>query len=101
MYTGGVSSLAEQIANQLQRKEQPKTLLDKKELVRRCTEDDVFVIRCSVDPKYCECPVISTADGIYSSFVKDFTSLSSSLLTLVLVFLAKCLNLISVSKDCV
>ncbi|XP_065439080.1 F-actin-monooxygenase MICAL3 isoform X3 [Chrysemys picta bellii] len=32
MYTGGVSSLAEQIANQLQRKEQPKTLLDKKEL---------------------------------------------------------------------
>lgn len=34
MYTGGVSSLAEQIANQLQRKEQPKTLLDKKELVR-------------------------------------------------------------------
>ncbi|NXJ17797.1 MICA3 monooxygenase, partial [Dicrurus megarhynchus] len=30
--TGGVSSLAEQIANQLQRKEQPKTLLDKKEL---------------------------------------------------------------------
>ncbi|NXA95041.1 MICA3 monooxygenase, partial [Melanocharis versteri] len=28
----GVSSLAEQIANQLQRKEQPKTLLDKKEL---------------------------------------------------------------------
>lgn len=34
MYTGGVSSLAEQIANQLQRKDQPKTLLDKKELVR-------------------------------------------------------------------
>lgn len=34
MYTGGVSSLAEQIANQLQRKEQPKTLLDKKDLVR-------------------------------------------------------------------
>nr|XP_034982838.1 F-actin-monooxygenase MICAL3 isoform X3 [Zootoca vivipara] len=32
MYTGGVSSLAEQIANQLQRKDQPKTLLDKKEL---------------------------------------------------------------------
>ncbi|XP_026948866.1 F-actin-monooxygenase MICAL3 isoform X10 [Sagmatias obliquidens] len=32
MYTGGVSSLAEQIASQLQRKEQPKTLLDKKEL---------------------------------------------------------------------
>ncbi|XP_075839012.1 F-actin-monooxygenase MICAL3 isoform X7 [Microtus pennsylvanicus] len=32
MYTGGVSSLAEQIANQLQRKEQPKSLLDKKEL---------------------------------------------------------------------
>uniref|UniRef100_G3RD01 F-actin monooxygenase n=1 Tax=Gorilla gorilla gorilla TaxID=9595 RepID=G3RD01_GORGO len=32
MYTGGVSSLAEQIANQLQRKEQPKALLDKKEL---------------------------------------------------------------------
>ncbi|NXL63640.1 MICA3 monooxygenase, partial [Chordeiles acutipennis] len=32
MYTGGVSSLAEQIANQLQRKEPPKTLLDKKEL---------------------------------------------------------------------
>ncbi|XP_066090565.1 F-actin-monooxygenase MICAL3 isoform X3 [Saccopteryx bilineata] len=32
MYTGGVSSLAEQIANQLQRKEQPKPLLDKKEL---------------------------------------------------------------------
>nr|XP_032624766.1 protein-methionine sulfoxide oxidase mical3b-like [Chelonoidis abingdonii] len=32
MYTGGVSSLAEQIANQLQRKEQPRTLLDKKEL---------------------------------------------------------------------
>ncbi|XP_058415158.1 F-actin-monooxygenase MICAL3 isoform X11 [Diceros bicornis minor] len=32
MYTGGVSSLAEQIANQLQRKEQPKTLLDKKDL---------------------------------------------------------------------
>ncbi|KAM5250308.1 F-actin-monooxygenase MICAL3 isoform 2-T2 [Hipposideros larvatus] len=32
MYTGGVSLLAEQIANQLQRKEQPKTLLDKKEL---------------------------------------------------------------------
>ncbi|XP_062990905.1 F-actin-monooxygenase MICAL3 isoform X1 [Elgaria multicarinata webbii] len=32
MYTGGVSSLAEQIANQLQRKEQSKTLLDKKEL---------------------------------------------------------------------
>ncbi|NXS54932.1 MICA3 monooxygenase, partial [Brachypteracias leptosomus] len=32
MYTGGVSSLAEQIANQLQRKEQPKTLLDKKEM---------------------------------------------------------------------
>ncbi|NXI99901.1 MICA3 monooxygenase, partial [Psophia crepitans] len=32
MYTGGVSSLAEQIANQLQRREQPKTLLDKKEL---------------------------------------------------------------------
>ncbi|XP_019371109.1 PREDICTED: protein-methionine sulfoxide oxidase MICAL3 isoform X4 [Gavialis gangeticus] len=31
MYTGGVSSLAEQIANQLQRKEQPKTVLDKKE----------------------------------------------------------------------
>lgn len=26
--------MAEQIANQLQRKEQPKTLLDKKELVR-------------------------------------------------------------------
>lgn len=40
MYTGGVSSLAEQIANQLQRKEQPKTLLDKKELVRQCTADD-------------------------------------------------------------
>lgn len=39
MYTGGVSSLAEQIANQLQRKEQPKTLLDKKELVRLCTAD--------------------------------------------------------------
>lgn len=34
MYTGGVSSLAEQIANQLQRKEPPKALLDKKELVR-------------------------------------------------------------------
>ncbi|KAK2121732.1 hypothetical protein P7K49_003118 [Saguinus oedipus] len=33
MYTGGVSSLAEQIANQLQRKEQPKALLDKKELL--------------------------------------------------------------------
>ncbi|XP_077196783.1 F-actin-monooxygenase MICAL3 isoform X9 [Paroedura picta] len=32
MYTGGVSSLAEQIANQLQRKDQPKTLLGKKEL---------------------------------------------------------------------
>ncbi|XP_032609830.1 F-actin-monooxygenase MICAL3 isoform X4 [Hylobates moloch] len=32
MYTGGVSSLAEQIANQLQRKEPPKALLDKKEL---------------------------------------------------------------------
>ncbi|KAM5299035.1 F-actin-monooxygenase MICAL3 isoform 2-T2 [Ctenodactylus gundi] len=32
MYTGGVSSLAEQIASQLQRKEQPKALLDKKEL---------------------------------------------------------------------
>ncbi|NXL83543.1 MICA3 monooxygenase, partial [Alectura lathami] len=32
LLTRGVSSLAEQIANQLQRKEQPKTLLDKKEL---------------------------------------------------------------------
>ncbi|KAL8222232.1 UNVERIFIED_CONTAM: [F-actin]-monooxygenase mical3 [Gekko kuhli] len=32
MYTGGVSSLAEQIANQLQRRDQPKTLLGKKEL---------------------------------------------------------------------
>lgn len=41
MYTGGVSSLAEQIANQLQRKEQPKTLLDKKELVRQCARNDV------------------------------------------------------------
>ncbi|XP_060047358.1 F-actin-monooxygenase MICAL3 isoform X7 [Erinaceus europaeus] len=32
MYTGGVSSLAEQIASQLQRKEQPRALLDKKEV---------------------------------------------------------------------
>lgn len=30
MYTGGVSSLAEQIASQLQRREQPKALLDQK-----------------------------------------------------------------------
>ncbi|XP_069048270.1 protein-methionine sulfoxide oxidase mical3a isoform X5 [Lepisosteus oculatus] len=32
MYTGGVSSLAEQIANQLQTQDKPKPLLDKKEL---------------------------------------------------------------------
>ncbi|XP_058883532.1 protein-methionine sulfoxide oxidase mical3a-like isoform X15 [Acipenser ruthenus] len=32
MYTGGVSSLAEQITNQLQKKDQPKPFLDKKEL---------------------------------------------------------------------
>ncbi|KPP76762.1 protein-methionine sulfoxide oxidase MICAL3-like [Scleropages formosus] len=32
LYTGGVSSLAEQIANQLQSQEQPKPLLDKREL---------------------------------------------------------------------
>ncbi|XP_062318252.1 protein-methionine sulfoxide oxidase mical3a isoform X30 [Osmerus eperlanus] len=33
MYTGGVSSLAEQIANQLQTQEEPKPLLGKRELV--------------------------------------------------------------------
>ncbi|KAG5830347.1 hypothetical protein ANANG_G00309550 [Anguilla anguilla] len=32
MYTGGVSSLAEQIANQLRPREEPKPLLDRKEL---------------------------------------------------------------------
>ena len=34
MYTGGVSLLADQIANQLQSHEEPKPLLDKRELVR-------------------------------------------------------------------
>ena len=33
MYTGGVSSLAEQIAKQLQTQEEPKPLLGKRELV--------------------------------------------------------------------
>lgn len=34
MYTGGVSSLAEQIANQLQAKDDPRPLLEKRDLVR-------------------------------------------------------------------
>lgn len=34
MYTGGVSSLAEQIANQLQTKDDPRPLLEKRDLVR-------------------------------------------------------------------
>lgn len=33
MYTGGVSLLADQIANQLQPQEEPKPLLDERELV--------------------------------------------------------------------
>lgn len=33
MYTGGVSSLAEQIANQLQSQEDPKPLPEKRDLV--------------------------------------------------------------------
>lgn len=34
MYTGDVSSLAEQIANQLQAKDDPRPLLEKRDLVR-------------------------------------------------------------------
>lgn len=59
----------------------------------------VFVIRCTVDLKYCDCAVVTTTDGICHSFVKDFTSLSPSTLTLVLIFVVKYFNLISASKS--
>lgn len=65
-----------------------------------CRPWRVFVIRCRVDLKFCECPVVTPLMESVVALWEIFVSLSPSTLTLVLIFFAKYFNLMPASKDC-